>query len=133
MAKAGRIKALIRSQAEGDDARFYAGARWVAASATGSRYGNYALELRDVHDRAKTQSRAASSDGPRRHVALAEPRREWSGLLAASHPETRLGDMALAAPFVTNWTGHGTDNASASAFTRVASHCTESCSSWAHR
>ena len=45
MAKADQIKALIRSHAEGDDARFYAIAMQVAAQAARSGHGKFAQEL----------------------------------------------------------------------------------------
>ncbi len=95
MAKAEQIKALIRCHAEGDDKRFYAVAMQVASQAARSGHGNFAQELRDLVDKAKTQSKAAASSGAPRPVPLAQPRGELAGLLTVGYPKTRLSDMAL--------------------------------------
>lgn len=95
MAKADQIKALIRCHAEGDDTRFYAVAMQVAAQAARSGHGNFAQELRDLVDKAKTQSKAAASSRAPRPVPLAQPRGELAGLLTVGYPKTRLADMAL--------------------------------------
>jgi len=92
MAKANQIKALIRCHAEGDDTRFYAVAMQVAAQAARAGHGNFAQELRDLVDKAKT--RAAASSGPRL-VPIARPRGELADLLIVGYPKTRLADMAL--------------------------------------
>lgn len=93
MAKAEQIKALIRSHADGDDARFYAIAIQVAAQAARAGQGNFANELRELVDQAKSASKRTA--GPRA-VPLARPTGELAGLLTASYPKTRLADMALA-------------------------------------
>lgn len=95
MAKAEQIKALIRCHAEGDDTRFYAVAMQVAAQAARSGHGNFALELRALVDKAKTQSKVASTGHSLRPVPLAQPRGELAGLLMISYPQTRIPDMAL--------------------------------------
>jgi len=95
MAKADQIKALIRCHAEGDDTRFYAVAMQVAAQAARSGHGNFAQELRERVDKAKTQSRAAESSRSARPVPLAQPRGDLAGLLTVGYPKTRLTDMAL--------------------------------------
>ncbi len=94
MAKAEQIKALIRCHAEGDDTRFYAVAIQVAAQAARSGQGNFAQELRDLVDKAKTQSKAAAARSPC-PIPLAQPRGELAGLLTVGYPKTRLTDMAL--------------------------------------
>lgn len=93
MAKLEQIKALIRCHAEGDDARFYAVAMQVAAQAARKGHGNFAQELRELVDRARTQTTAATR-APRA-VPLAQPRGELASLLVVSYPKTRLPDMAL--------------------------------------
>lgn len=98
MAKADQIKALIRSHAEGDDARFYAVAMQVAAQAARSGHGNFARELRQLVDSAKTEARAFESDRRLRPVPLVRPRGELAGLLTVSYPKIRLAEMALAEP-----------------------------------
>jgi len=94
MAKADQVKALIRCHAEGDDTRFYAVAMQVAAQAARSGHGNFAQELRNLVDKAKTQSKVAATRSPR-PVPLARPRGELAGLLTVGYPKTRLIDMAL--------------------------------------
>lgn len=94
VAKAEHIKALIRSHSEGDDARFYAIAMQVAAQAARSGQGNFAKELRELVDKAKS---VATQPPGSRAVPLARPKGELAGLLTASYPKTRLVDMALTA------------------------------------
>lgn len=96
MAKADQIRALIRSHAEGDEARFYAVAMQVAAQAARNGHGNFAQELRDLVDRAKAGTRTGSETRGPRPIPLAQPRGDLAGLLAASYPKGRLADMALA-------------------------------------
>jgi SpoVK/Ycf46/Vps4 family AAA+-type ATPase len=92
------VKALIRSHADGDDARFYAVAMQVAALAARSGHGNLAQELRKLVDEAKAHARSAEVARGVRPVPLARPRGELTGLLTAEYPKTRLGDLALAEP-----------------------------------
>jgi len=95
MAKADQLKALIRSHAEGDDARFYAIAMQVAAQEARSGRGRLAQDLRELVDHSKARSRlddAGRLPGP---VPLAQPRGELAGLLVAAYPKTRLADMVL--------------------------------------
>ncbi len=94
MAKADQIKALIRSHAEGDDARFYAVAMQVAAQAARSGQGRFAQELRALVDRAKERAGSAPARGPR-PIPMAQPRGELAGLLTVAYPKTRVVDMAL--------------------------------------
>jgi SpoVK/Ycf46/Vps4 family AAA+-type ATPase len=94
MATAAQLKALIESHAKGDDARFRSVAMQIAAVAAKRGHKNLADQLvallkemkatRDVHV------------GPAKPVPIARPSRELVGLLDASYPETRLGDMVLA-------------------------------------
>ncbi|HEX7051152.1 MAG TPA: ATP-binding protein [Longimicrobiales bacterium] len=92
MAKADHIKALIKSHAAGDDARFYAIAMQVAAKAARSGHGKFAQELRELVDQAKSR---ASTAKPRKPVPIAQPRGELAGLLTVGYPTTRLAEMAL--------------------------------------
>ena len=94
MAKADPIKALIRSHAEGDDARFYAIATQVAAQAARSGHGKFAQELRELVDRAKERAKAQAAPGPK-PIPLAQPRGELAGLLTLGYPKTRVADMAI--------------------------------------
>lgn len=95
MAKADQIKALIRSHAEGDDARFYAVAMQVAAQAARNGHGRFAQELRDLVDQAKERAKAPQAVPAPSPIPLAQPRGELAGLLSLGYPKTRLADMAL--------------------------------------
>jgi SpoVK/Ycf46/Vps4 family AAA+-type ATPase len=94
MANAAQIKALIKSHADGDDARFYAIAMQVAAKAARSGHGKLAGELRGLVDKAKLRA-THSVSRPEAPIPLAQPRGELAGLLTVSYPKTRLADMAL--------------------------------------
>ena len=93
MASSDQLKALIKSHADGDDARFYAVAMQVAAHAARSGHGRFAVELRELVDKAKEA--APGVRGKLRPVPVVQPRGELAGLLTASYPKTRLGDMVL--------------------------------------
>lgn len=95
MATADQVKALIRSHAEGDDARFYAIAIQVAAQAARSGHGKFAQELRELVDEAKARAKATTPERGLRPVPLAQPRGELAGLLTVGYPKTRVADMAL--------------------------------------
>lgn len=95
MAKADQIKALIRSHAEGDDARFYAVAMQVAAQAARSGHGKFAQELRQLVDRAKERAKTVQAVPTPKPIPMAQPRGELAGLLTLGYPKTRVADMAL--------------------------------------
>ena len=95
MAKSDQLKALLRSHAEGDDARFYAVAMQVAAQAARNGHGKLAQELRDLIDDAKARRQAVDTQPGVRPAILAQPRGELAGLLTVVYPKTRIADMAL--------------------------------------
>lgn len=95
MATAEQFKALIRSHAEGDEARFYAIAMQVAASEARGGHGKFAQELRDLVDHAKATANAQRQVPASQPAAIAQPRGELAGLLTFSYPKARLADMAL--------------------------------------
>lgn len=95
MAKADQIKALIRSHAEGDDARFYAIAMQVAAQAARTGHGKFAQELRELVDRAKARTKTPQSTPGAKPILLAQPRGELAGILTVAYPKTRVADMVL--------------------------------------
>lgn len=120
MAKADQIKALIRSHAEGDDARFYAIAMQVAAQAARSGQGKFAQELRTLVDRAKEPAKSAATRQPG-PIPMVQPRGELAGLLTVGYPKTgwptwRSMTIWGAASIVFSWNS-GSENA----FTRTAS------------
>lgn len=92
MANADQLKALVRSHADGDDARFFAVAMQVAAQAARSGHGKFAQELRDLVDQSKAKRSADRATNP---IPVAKPRGELAGLITVSYPKTRLADMAL--------------------------------------
>lgn len=97
MATADQVKALIRSHADGDDARFYAIAIQVAAQAARSGHGKFAVELRDLVDQVRARSNAETVQARGlKPVPLAQPRGELAGLLTVGYPKTRMSDMAVA-------------------------------------
>ena len=89
MASAEHLKALLRSHLEGDNDRFISVAMQVAAHEARLGHGKLATDLRDIVDRAK------SRDAPGSPVPIGRPRGELAGLLEASYPKARLGDMIL--------------------------------------
>src|ERR1700730_14610066 len=94
MATADHGKALIRSHAEGDDARFYAIAMQVAAQAARNGHTKFAQELRELVDEAKARAKLLAV--PRsKPVPMVQPRGELAGVLTASYPTFRLSEMAL--------------------------------------
>lgn len=95
MAKADQIKALIRSHAERDDARFYAVAMQVAAQAARNGHGKFAQELRELVDRAKERAKTGATVPEQMPIPMAQPRGELAGLLTVGYPNTRVADMAL--------------------------------------
>jgi SpoVK/Ycf46/Vps4 family AAA+-type ATPase len=93
MATADQVKALVRSHAEGDDDRFYSVAMQVAAREAKAGHSQVAQEIRDLVDRAKD---AAKKPGRQlRPVPVTQPRGDLAGLLAASYPDQRLGDLVV--------------------------------------
>jgi len=91
MATADQVKALVRSQAEGDEERFYAVALQVAARAARSGHGSAAQELRDLVDGLRGHPGPAAPHP----TPVARPRGELAGLLTVTYPGTRLTDLAL--------------------------------------
>lgn len=95
MATADQVKALVRSHADGDDARFYSIAMQVAAQAARSGHGNFAQELRALVDQEKARDQAIEPVRGAKAVPLVQPRGELAGLLSVGYAKTRLSDMAL--------------------------------------
>lgn len=100
MATADQLRALIESHNQGDEARFRAVAIQIAAASAKQGKIKLADQLRTLIDEARVQR--TLHVGPARPVPIARPTRDLAGLLSASYPETRLGDMVL-----TNELRHG--------------------------
>lgn len=93
MAAAEQIKSLIKSFAEGDDARFYATAMQIAASEAKKGHTAFADELRKLIDRVK-QERGVSKY-IQKTIPIASPRGELTDLLEVFYPKVKLKDMIL--------------------------------------
>jgi len=91
MATADQVKALIRSHAEGNDAKFYSVALQVAARAARGGQSHFAQELRDLVDRLRKQP----ARRPDRPIPVTQPRGELAGLLSVAYPATRMADLVL--------------------------------------
>lgn len=94
MTIANQLKALLKSHAEGDDERFYSIAMQLAAHEAKIGHGKLAEELRDLVDQAKAR-RGLPPKEQDKTVPIARPRGELAGLLTASFPKNRLGEMVL--------------------------------------
>jgi len=93
VATADQVKAMVRSHADGDDARFFSVALQVAARAARSGQTTFAQELRDLVEELRKQPPRS-----RKPVPVAQPRGELSGLLGVTYPTTRMTDLVLEAP-----------------------------------
>jgi SpoVK/Ycf46/Vps4 family AAA+-type ATPase len=93
MATSEQIKALLRSYAEDDEARFFSVAMQIAAHEARIGHGAMAKELRALIDAAK--SKRAGPLISRKAVPIFQPQGELSNLLTASFPKVRLSDMVL--------------------------------------
>lgn len=94
MSIANQLKALLKSHTEGDDERFYSIAMQLAAHEAKIGHGKLAEELRDLVDQAKAR-RGLPPKEQDKTVPIARPRGELVGLLTASFPKNRLGEMVL--------------------------------------
>ena len=96
MATADQIKALVRSFVEGDTDRFRSVALQIAAHSAKRGQTDFAVELRDLIDRAKRrQAPVSPAFQLSRAVPIARPSGDLAGLVTASYPSTRLSDMVL--------------------------------------
>ena len=87
MASSEQLKALLRSHLEGDDDRFFSIALQMAAHEARIGHGKLAVELRDIVEKAKKQ---AKSTAP---VSIAKGLKDSSGLLYATTPQVKLGEL----------------------------------------
>lgn len=93
VATAEQLKALVRSYTEGDDDRFLAVAMQIAAHAARTGKEKLAQELQALVDGAK---RRRPLEVHPRAVPFVRPNSDLAGLVTATFPTTRLGDMVLA-------------------------------------
>lgn len=93
MATSEQIKALLKSYAESDEARFFSVAMQIAAHEARVGHGVLAKELRALIDEAKSRRNALFVD--KKAIPIFQPQGELSNLLTASFPKIRLSDMVL--------------------------------------
>ena len=95
MTTARHIVTLLKTHIAGDEERFLSTAMQLAAHEARQGHGKLAQELRELVDAAKDKrAPIARRAGP---FPLAQPKGELAGILSASYPDTRLGDMILPA------------------------------------
>ena len=95
MATEDHVMALVRSHSVGDNARFYATARQVAARAARRDRTKLARELCDLADHSKDRNASLTPGQRTKPVPIVQPRGELARLLTAAFPTIRLSDMAL--------------------------------------
>jgi hypothetical protein len=92
MASAQQLIGLIKSHAEGDEARFFDLAMQLAAAEAQKGHKRLAEQLRQWAEASKTPPNKTT---PFRPTPLATPRGDLAGLLSATYPATRLSDVIL--------------------------------------
>lgn len=91
MASAQQLIGLIKSHAEGDEGRFFDLAMQLAASEAQKGHKHLAEQLRQWAEAGKAPLKTNIT----RPTPLVAPRGDLAGLLGASYPTTRLGDLIL--------------------------------------
>jgi hypothetical protein len=92
MASAQQLIGLIKSHAEGDEDRFFDLAMQLAAAEAQKGHVRLAEQLRQWAEASKSPPNRTNRSKP---TPLAAPRGDLAGLLSASYPTTRLGDVIL--------------------------------------
>jgi SpoVK/Ycf46/Vps4 family AAA+-type ATPase len=92
MASAQQLIGLIKSPAEGDEDRFFDLAMQLAAAEAQKGHKRLAEQLRQWAEASRGPSSPINRSRP---TPLATPRGDLAGLLGASYPTTRLGDVIL--------------------------------------
>ncbi len=89
------ILALVRSHVDGDPEAFYAAVLQSAAHEAQQGNDKLARQLRDLAERSRPTASLFGSRPIAPTVPLAQPRGELAGLVFATYPETRLGEVVL--------------------------------------
>lgn len=92
MASAQQLIGLVKSHAEGDEARFFDLAMQLSAAEAQKGHKRLAEQLRQWAEASRNPPAQISRLGP---TPLAAPRGDLAGLLSASYPTARLSDMIL--------------------------------------
>jgi SpoVK/Ycf46/Vps4 family AAA+-type ATPase len=92
VATADQILALVRSHVADEDERFLAVAMQVAAHEARQGHRDVARQLKELIDKAKSQSVVSHA---RRPVPIVQPKGDLASLLSASYPDEHLGDLVL--------------------------------------
>ena len=93
MAVADQIKSLIKSFADGDEARFYTTAMQIAAAEARNGHLTLAEELKKIIDKAKSEKNL--SFGVVKSLPQNSAQKELRDLLELLHPKEKLKDMVL--------------------------------------
>jgi hypothetical protein len=91
MASAQQLIGLIKSHAEGNEDRFFDLAMQLAAAEAQKGHKQLAEQLRQWAEAGQSPAKITRIDP----TPLAAPRGDLAGLLCASYPTTRLGDVIL--------------------------------------
>ncbi|MFD2825765.1 AAA family ATPase [Leeuwenhoekiella polynyae] len=95
MAAAEKIKALLQSYGDKDDARFYTTAMQIAASEAKKGHIKLAEELKVLIDKIRTK-RSVDSISKTRILPVNEAQKELKDLLEVYRPQIKTKDMVLA-------------------------------------
>lgn len=95
MAVADQIKTLIKSFADGDEARFYATAMQIAASEARNGHQVLAEELKKLIDSAKVKGKLNKPLGVIRTLPITPTQKELNDLLELVNPHEKLKDLVL--------------------------------------
>jgi len=87
MASSEHIKALVKSHLEKDDDRFLSIALQLAAHEARIGHGVLAKELREILEKAKSNSKNSST------ISIAKSVQDTAGLLSVSHPRNKLSEL----------------------------------------
>ena len=91
MTASKHIIALLRSHIDGDNDQFLSVAMQLAAHETRRGHNNFAKQLRELIDEARTLKPNRAS----RPVPLVQPKGDLAALISANYSDTRLASMVL--------------------------------------
>lgn len=95
MAAADKLKTLIVSYGEGDDARFFATAMQIAAAEARQGHASFAQELKNLIEKAKKERSSLTISGIAKTITISTPKRELQELIEVFQPRIKLKDLIL--------------------------------------
>src|SRR5262245_13141769 len=96
MASAQQLIGLVKSHAEGDEARFYDLAIQLAAAEEQKGHKRLAADLRRWAESIEGHAVKPRAQEPQKVSPLAAPRGDLAELLAATYPRERMSELVLA-------------------------------------